>query len=368
MNTVRLIKDNGWDSLKELAISISNHPQERVPLRILNYSQLDSPKTHPVVMECRSLILDYGANVASKSFTRFFNVGEATEITDKFDWTNYKAFEKVDGSLTQMFCYNGEWMMATRSTFGQWKMEDTNFTWEDLFWSLLKKHHVESVLNPNHTYVFELCSPYNQVVTLHSEPKLVLLDIVSRDTVFIRGTLDNHISACDYIADYLRVQRPKIYNINSKHPQDIKDFVNSMDGSEEGLVIQDYSGMRLKCKNTSWLARAALKNNNNFYYKDLYDVVWKGETSEVCTYFPLVKEKCQRLEDLIRSVKTMLKCAYSGVKNEIIQKDFAIKLNQLVLPLRWVLFECRRHNKTVDEIFSDSKYYEKIKKGILEQI
>lgn len=346
-HTTKLIKDNGWDSLKELAISISNHPQERVPLRILNYSQLDSPKTHPVVMECRSLILDYGANIASKSFLRFFNVGEATEITDKFDWTNYKAFEKVDGSLTQMFCYNGEWMMATRSTFGQWKMEDTNFTWEDLFWSLLKKHHVESVLNPNHTYVFELCSPYNQVVTLHSEPKLVLLDIVPRDTVFIRGTLDNHISACDYIADYLGVQRPKIYNINSKHPQYIKDFVNSMDGSEEGLVIQDYSGMRLKCKNQKWLILSKTKNNGALTKERILDIILSGECQEFLTYFPTYKEKFKNIINNLECLKIQVNSTYNKYKDIENQKDFALKVKDFKYSN--ILFLMRRNKLSYEE-------------------
>jgi hypothetical protein len=48
----------------------------------LNYDQIESAKAHPVVMECRGLILSYPhGEVVARSFDRFFNYGEVPVIT-----------------------------------------------------------------------------------------------------------------------------------------------------------------------------------------------------------------------------------------------------------------------------------------------
>ena len=39
-------------------LGIKSTPHENLPLVILNYSQIDSPKTDAIVRECRGLILD----------------------------------------------------------------------------------------------------------------------------------------------------------------------------------------------------------------------------------------------------------------------------------------------------------------------
>ena len=71
MEVIKFIKEYGLVGLKEqLGIKITDYEQER--LLVLNYCQINSPKNHPVVKECRQLILDYDLNVVSRSFDRFF--------------------------------------------------------------------------------------------------------------------------------------------------------------------------------------------------------------------------------------------------------------------------------------------------------
>ena len=73
MKTIEYIKKNGIESLKsEFGINVKEYDD----LFVLNYDQIESPKTHPIVQECRSLILDKQFNVVSRSFDRFFNFGE----------------------------------------------------------------------------------------------------------------------------------------------------------------------------------------------------------------------------------------------------------------------------------------------------
>ena len=89
-------------SLLESELGIKCNYHLEYPLVILNYDQLDSPKLHPIVMECRGLVLDTtNYDVVASCMKRFFNLGEATEITDKFDWTFDKLQKYNNGETAE---------------------------------------------------------------------------------------------------------------------------------------------------------------------------------------------------------------------------------------------------------------------------
>ena len=54
MKVINFLKEHGTDKLaSELNIIV----KESNGLIMLNYNQIDSPKMHPIVQECRSLIM-----------------------------------------------------------------------------------------------------------------------------------------------------------------------------------------------------------------------------------------------------------------------------------------------------------------------
>ena len=55
----------------------------------LNYDQVNSPKSHPITVECRSLKLHkHDLSIASRAFDRFFNYGEVPDMYKDFDISN----------------------------------------------------------------------------------------------------------------------------------------------------------------------------------------------------------------------------------------------------------------------------------------
>mgnify|MGYP001296035369 CR=1 FL=1 len=76
----KYLKNKTLDDLNiEFGIKIKEH--DELPLVILNYSMIDhgtiGNKTHPIVCECRGLVLEVGSwNIVARSFYRFFNFGE----------------------------------------------------------------------------------------------------------------------------------------------------------------------------------------------------------------------------------------------------------------------------------------------------
>jgi hypothetical protein len=88
------------DLTAELAIVVRKH--DTLPLAILNYDQIESrPKTHPIVRECRGLVLHAETKeVVAKSFNRFFNWGEVAEEMPDFDFSDFVVQSKEDGCFT----------------------------------------------------------------------------------------------------------------------------------------------------------------------------------------------------------------------------------------------------------------------------
>ena len=74
MKVQEYIKEFGWDALST-SFDISVKVYEKEGIAKLDYSVL-SPKNHPIVMECRGLILSYPDPrlIVARPFTRFFNL------------------------------------------------------------------------------------------------------------------------------------------------------------------------------------------------------------------------------------------------------------------------------------------------------
>ena len=80
----QFIEEHDIDALtRDYGITVKQYETERVA--VFNYDMIDSPKTDPIVAECRGLILSMDdCSVVSRSFDRFFNFGEAG--SESFDF------------------------------------------------------------------------------------------------------------------------------------------------------------------------------------------------------------------------------------------------------------------------------------------
>jgi len=100
---------NGLESFKSAltAIGVDQRDYPEHQMMLLDYNQIECIKNHPVVNECRGLLIGYDGSIIRKGFDRFYNLGENGEET--FDFENAIAFEKADGSL----CMSEETILLT---------------------------------------------------------------------------------------------------------------------------------------------------------------------------------------------------------------------------------------------------------------
>ena len=214
-------------------------------LAVLNYSQIDSPKFHPIVRECRGLIIDFvDLKPVSRTFERFFNLNE--NENDPFVWHHpFRAEEKADGSLISVYWHNKEWRIASRGNAFAEGVTAFGTSFHEIFESIIKKDINDFMKDMfrNRSYTFEMCSLQNKVVKIYEEPVVYLLNVVK-----VQTGEDLSSIIVDYNAETLGVERPKVYDIGSV--DEIHASFKDFEPTEEGYVLIDENGNRIKIKNS----------------------------------------------------------------------------------------------------------------------
>lgn len=311
---------------------------------ILNYSQIESPKTNPIVRECRGLVLDtVDWSLVARSFSRFFNWGEVLDERDNFNWNDCVCQHKEDGSLILLYHWRGNWHINTRNSFGGGEVNDSGYTWRELFNSCVDYKDLPT----QYTYVFELCSPYNKIVRTYSNATAYLLTIYDK-----HNELPFHI--------YKESARIAGLNTPSYHTFDhinmVHDYIDQLsqnDNTFEGIVLRDSDNRRWKVKSAKYVALHRMFGNGNlFSVKNLLPFVLAGETAELLTYYPEASGKVNELAQKIENWKKELDNLWFVYHDEHSQKKFALAIKNH--PLSSILFEARKRDCDWKDIFKDS--------------
>ncbi len=317
------------DLTKEFAIKVKHHPH--LHLAILNYDQIQSPKKHPVVRECRQRVIEIPYRTVSKSFDRFYNENEDPDET-KFlrDHISDAVFqEKCDGSLISIFWYQDQWRVITRGSWADGLMDPTRAdspTWESMVWSLVNR---DALQEKDKTYVFELCTPYNQVVRRYTEPVMYLLAIVHPQTG--QEYDPDKVAA---IAEELGVRPVPRFNVAT-----IDDAHRNIDTQAativgfEGMVArvfdpQTRQEIRVKIKSAEYL-RMHLKATGKLTWKDILGAVIDGETDELKAnrYFESWKDQLEKYQQDWVRLQTQFESEWRDVlKTCPLTKDIALRV------------------------------------------
>lgn len=351
LETQKYILNNSLEQIQEeLKIKVIKHPT--LNNMILNYNQIESPKTHPVVRECRGLVLKNNSfDYVARGFQRFYNYGETDD--QSFDFSDFITQTKEDGSLILIYKSDGLWHAHTRGSFAL--EEITNgIKWQELILNTLKINNLQELdakLDGNFTYVCELCSIYNKIVRTYLEPKMFLL------SMFDKNAKELHWSNVPTIDLFHPVEKHHFSSYD-----EIQNFIKEQEKNDktfEGVVIRDCENRRWKVKSSTYLALHHMKGEgtNMFMPKYLIEFALTGETDEVLTYFPEIKDQLKNVQDKLTHELGNLLTLWQEAKDIESQKDFAL----YIIPktkLSSILFQARKEKGdegTIINIWENSK-------------
>lgn len=340
INQNKINNEVDFSKFEELAIKVTKHPE--YDIYKLNYNQIDSPKMNSVVQDCRGTIIDKFGNPVAVSFSRFFNLGEALEVTDKFDWSNFSASSKEDGSLIVMYNFNNQWNVSTRGSFANQEICEGGPRWDDLVFSLLKDRM--EYLIPTETYIFELCSLYNKVVTEYKTPTLYLLSVFETKT-----GMEYSSTYTDVTAVLIDIKRPEKFQFTSI--EEVKSYITALeelDPTQEGLVLKDCNRLRIKIKSKLYLSLHQLKGNGSIICtKNIVPFILAGEIDEVLSYFPEIEMRVREVEAEVKQLYQELYAAFIFSEHIEDQKEFAFAICEC--RMKGILFNLKKRGKLKSE-------------------
>lgn len=286
MNVVNFLKSNSLEHLKsQYSIKVKEYVEEG--LIVLNYGN-SSQEKHPIVKECRGLILSSKYEVVSRGFDRFFNFNEkSAEKPDLF--AECFAMEKIDGSLIKLFKFKDKWCISTRGTaFGECHIYASDTTYrqavlealgidEDGFQEMCKNYH----FNENYTYVFELTGKNNRIVTEYNPNKYELWFLSARTN--------------DFSGDYVdAIELPE--NIRRPQAFEFENMLECIRQSEtlpnlqEGFVVFNRKTLapmyKIKSPKYVRIHNVFSSDKGEPYKRQICKMIVANESSEFIAYFP----------------------------------------------------------------------------------
>ena len=239
-------------------------------------------------------------DVLAWPMNRFYNHGDGAAV--EIDWSdpNIRVYEKVDGTCIILYWdpLHCRWHAGTRSVpeadlpiyAGHMEIGDTTFS--QLFLKALVSTreelsgqpvgwHVDGPdkvvhLNKELTYVFELVSPYNQIVVVYPHPRVYFL--AARHTA----------SGKEIAIETLRlehVRRPKTWPI--RDVVTLSAFVDSASPSElEGAVVCDSRFGRLKVKNKTYVLAHKSKDSVTSSLRNALEAVVLEKVDDIVPLVP----------------------------------------------------------------------------------
>ena len=226
--------------------------KEEYNLCIFNYG-IGVDFSDPIVQEARGIIIDTeSVEVVCWPFRKFCNYGES--CADKIDWSTARVQEKIDGSIIKLwYCWGdsdgeGAWQWSTNSMIDAFDAKSESGI---SFGELIKRaDNYDGIkfdeLDKFTTYIFELVSPYTQVVVEYPYTRLYHI-----------GTRNN-INGEECNVD-IGIPKPMEYPLQSledciKAAEELNDNVCEK-VEKEGFVVVDGNWNRVKIKSPDYLVK-----------------------------------------------------------------------------------------------------------------
>jgi hypothetical protein len=298
----------------------------------LKYDQIESPMRDPLVQECRGVILDESDNwnIVAFPFRKFFNYDEF--YASAINWTQARVYEKLDGSIMTLYFYKGEWQIASASlpdASGQ--VRNQTFTIGELFWQTWKNNGYQLPADTGRCYIFELTSPYTQVVVPYSENNLHLIGA--------RNVITGQEEFPEAIAQEYGWQVVPCFPLTTLNQVlEAGQQLNPM--KQEGFVVCDNQFNRVKIKSLQYVSIGFLKGIDDKNTKRyLLEIIKTNEGSEFLSYMPEYTSVFTELKTNYDALVDELETHWQKIKSIDDKRAFGISAGSTKIP--GVFFQLR---------------------------
>ena len=267
--------------------------KEDHPYILLQYSQLESDFSNPMVQQARGSIFRWSEMneewvCVCRPFRKFHNIQE--DYAAPIDWNTARITEKVDGSLMKLWCDHGDWHLSTSGCIDAFKTRagDSGLTFGDIFLRAAGVRSLDDLvshLNPDYTYLFELTSPETRVIIEYDDGVYFL---AARYT-----DRDYEVGVPHYFFP-APIKRPKLYAFST--PEEAIEAAAALPQTAEGYVVCDAYEHRVKIKSPTYVAAHRAYNNGNVSVRTLIESIKEETIDDLLALAPQYKTEVAHIK------------------------------------------------------------------------
>lgn len=282
------------------------------PYTMLKYEPYASDMSNPICQQARGAIVRLNKEKTeyiplSVAMYKFFNAGE--KYAAKIDWNTAEVQEKVDGSLMKLAYdhVDEHWLLSTNGTiraanapvspyfnFGGLFLATLDFshdtTPDEIAFATQRFYEFLSLLDKDYCYFFELVTWENRIVCKYDD-----------DCIYYLGrrnmkTLEEDFTPIEFPIHF-NIRHPKVYNLNTI--EECMRAANELDENNEGFVVRDGAGNRIKIKTPWYLAYFHLRGQGVLNCRRAIELWQQGLADDYIGQFP---EHEEFIEDVISHI------------------------------------------------------------------
>lgn len=360
METVKFLlanKENPFGAINAAyGIRVKEYPSQDT--YVLNYDQIESPKSHPIVRECRSLVVNGKFEVISRSFDRFFNYGEGE---CEVDFSKAFAMEKADGSLISLY-YNpamNQWHFRTRGTAFAESQMPSGRSYQEAILECIGKTFAEfqesmEGTRTDLTFIFEFVSPENRIVTRYEKPQMVLLAVREKSGFYCYSQNGGNLGVMSSIfgesLGWKNVRPSRIMKVSTV--AEVEKAVAELTDLQEGFVVVDSNNNRVKLKSPAYVKCHHIRGEG-LTPKRIAELVAINEQDEYLAVFPEDEKFFTPYIQANQDLLYMMTVTYDHVEFIEDQKEFAVNVKDLRFSA--IMFTCRKKKIPVAAAWAEAK-------------
>jgi len=298
----------------------------------------------PLPFHCRGVILDVSdisnPRYVATPFMKFFNYGEPKSKYTTFD--DIKKFIANGGKLTQKadgtcivlyYTFDRGWKVSTLGTIDPLNVNDNPITFSELFWKQFDLRL--STLRIGTTYIFELCTELNQIVTKYDDRKIFFLSALREWKYDLPAYLE---VAKEIELGNTKIELPKVEDVPleidtiDKFTSFVKEkFYTGLGRNPEGVVGTLNGIPQFKWKFPEYLTlHKTMTGDEKYVRKSLIHHLFNGTLDDI------ISELTSAQIEFIDTVKTEIKNISNYYSSSLIsiyfegmsQKEFALSINK----------------------------------------
>ena len=335
---LELLESRSWeqDELEQVFFdSFGVKVKSQGPLYQFKYDDRAAKHHLEVTRACRGAILlrkDRGWSYVARPFDKFFNLTEGhcplfkkKKIADFGQ--DLKLVEKTDGSLLMLWWnpVSEGWSLSTTGSMETQRPTRrgnirSDKTFEEIFYEVTELGEAQlSQLNREHTYLFELCSADNPVITQYAEEKAYLLGARHSQSGAYLPAEDEQLQGLVQTSGIVWPHRIPVAELDLDTREDLLLFVEQAARQDryghwpEGFVLYASGEPVAKLKNRTYLqCLHALGGNRDLAKKGVMEAVVGGSIDDI---YGLLDADLQAYADrLTQKLAGMLEATRSFLK------------------------------------------------------